>query len=149
MPNSAPPCSEILGHRPVSSVTTSLQERAVAQLGRAPASGAGGRGFESHQPENFRHFHHRSSARSRTTYMKKLTLFALLLLSQVAFVHSSHAQGAQRGKVNTEGATDISRYVISNPEPNWWAQARRGMHGKVVCQLIINQKTGEVDEVKV
>src|SRR5436853_5470099 len=25
--------------------------RAVAQLGRAPASGAGGRGFKSHQPE--------------------------------------------------------------------------------------------------
>ena len=26
--------------------------RAVAQLGRAPASGAGGRGFESRQPDN-------------------------------------------------------------------------------------------------
>ena len=25
--------------------------RAVAQLGRAPASGAGGRGFKSHQPD--------------------------------------------------------------------------------------------------
>ena len=28
--------------------------RAVAQLGRAPASGAGGRGFKSHQPDKKR-----------------------------------------------------------------------------------------------
>ena len=29
-----------------------LHLRAVAQLGRAPRSGRGGRGFKSHQPEN-------------------------------------------------------------------------------------------------
>jgi TonB family protein len=27
--------------------------------------------------------------------------------------------------------------------------ARRGMHGKVVCQLIVNKNNGEVTEVKV
>ena len=32
--------------------------RAVAQLGRAPASGAGGRGFESRQPDSTRTARH-------------------------------------------------------------------------------------------
>lgn len=38
---------------------------------------------------------------------------------------------------------------IYHPEPAWWALGRGGMHGKVVCQLIIDPKNGEVTEVKV
>ena len=38
---------------------------------------------------------------------------------------------------------------IYHPEPNWWGLARQGMHGKVVCRLTIDPKTGDVTEVKV
>jgi hypothetical protein len=38
-----------VAHRPRTKVT--IPFRAVAQLGRAPGSGPGGRGFKSHQPD--------------------------------------------------------------------------------------------------
>jgi hypothetical protein len=37
--------------RRVLRILLAIEVRAVAQLGRAPASGAGGRGFKSHQPD--------------------------------------------------------------------------------------------------
>ena len=46
----APSNAWLFSNRVVSPGVASV-ERAVAQLGRAPASGAGGRGFESRQPE--------------------------------------------------------------------------------------------------
>ena len=45
--------------------------------------------------------------------------------------------------------SELKGICIYHPEPNWWGLARRGMHGKVVCRLTIDPKTGEVTEVKV
>jgi TonB family protein len=45
--------------------------------------------------------------------------------------------------------SELAGVCIAHPEPAWWSLGRRGMHGKVVCQLKINPKTGIVDEVKV
>jgi TonB family protein len=46
-------------------------------------------------------------------------------------------------------SSELKGICIYHPEPNWWGLARRGMHGRVVCRLTIDPKTGEVTEVKV
>lgn len=80
--------------------------------------------------------------------MRRLTVLLLVTLCQILVVGQAHAQaGRASGQVHAD--PEAARYAIASPEPAWWAQGRRGMHGKVTCQMIINQKTGEVDEVKV
>jgi TonB family protein len=73
---------------------------------------------------------------------KVIVLIGLLL--QVASSVPCRAAG-QAGAMST----DVAKYCIYHPDPAWWAQARRGMHGKVTCQMIIDPKNGEVTEVKV
>ena len=44
---------------------------------------------------------------------------------------------------------ELKAVCIYHPEPNWWGLARQRMRGRVVCQLTIDPKTGDVTEVKV
>ena len=70
-------------------------------------------------------------------------LILLALIIQVGYSLPCRAAG-QAGT-----ASDVAKYSVYHPEPAWWAQARRGMHGKVTCQMTIDPKSGEVTEVKV
>jgi TonB family protein len=68
-------------------------------------------------------------------------LIAAWLLIQIAFTLPARAEG--------EIPYQLKNVCLNHPEPAWWSLGRRGMHGKVVCQLKINPKNGEVDEVKI
>lgn len=104
--------------------------RAVAQLGRAPASGAGGRGFKSHQPDSIFH--------PKPDYMKH----SILLLSAIVLIELAAPSYA------VDVPSDVRSYTVSAAEPNWWGLARRGMRGRVVAQMTIDPKTGEVSQVQ-
>lgn len=70
----------------------------------------------------------------------------LLLLSAIILIQLGSTRS---GQASGEIPAELKNVCIYHPEPNWWGLARRGMRGKVVCQLTIDPKTGEVTEVKV
>lgn len=124
--------------------------RAVAQLGRAPASGAGGRGFKSHQPDKKRLKLHgqvlRSpdflSTMSPNTYMRfKIAGIAVIILQWASL--SSHAVQID---VYVGRPPGVIKYVY----PEYPAKfAPYAWSGKGLFLLKVNPKTGEVEEVKV
>lgn len=57
--------------------------------------------------------------------------------------------GSATSRADGELPSELANVCIYHPEPSFWAEARRGMHGVGVFQLIINPKNGEVSEVKV
>ncbi|MEP6603565.1 MAG: energy transducer TonB [Spartobacteria bacterium] len=74
----------------------------------------------------------------------KTSLRSLILLLAVAQMFWS-----VRSDASIEGPANYKNYVVSSPEPAWWSLARRGMRGKVVCQVKIDPKNGDVTEVHV
>ena len=70
-----------------------------------------------------------------------LLLLSVILLIELGPVLPCQASG--------ELPAELKGVCIYHPEPNWWGLARRGMRGKVVCQMTVDPKTGEVTQVKV
>ena len=120
--------------------------RAVAQLGRAPASGAGGRGFKSHQPDE-----KYSTGTSACAYpvpnsvvmnARFKVLFATLFLLLAGFMSPCRATVYVR--------PEWTRFLIKYVDPEYpIVLQRHGVGGSGIFLVKINQKTGEVDEVKV
>ena len=120
----------------------------MAQLGRAPASGAGGRGFKSHQPDKkastkteFRRspdFVDGMSPNPYTRFKIAVTIIALQWASL-----SSHA-------VSIDVYVGRPPGVIKCVYPEYPAKfAPYAWSGKGLFLLKINPRTGDVEEVKV
>ena len=116
-------------------VNLPANRRAVAQLGRAPASGAGGPGFKSLQPDCL--FHGNVLKQG----MRTKWLFALLLILTLT-VEKVHASG--------EIPENLKGICLYAPDPEFPMDlVRRGVRGKGVFRVTIDRSTGKVTEVKV
>jgi TonB family protein len=67
---------------------------------------------------------------------------SILLLSAIVLIELAAPSYA------VDVPSDIRAYTVSTVEPNWWGLARRGMRGRVVAQMTIDPKTGEVTQVQ-
>ncbi len=119
----------------------------MAQLGRAPASGAGGRGFKSHQPDNSRpgtaKFFGKSDflGRMKSYPQHKITIAAIAVFHLVAF-----STQAVEVEVNVGRPPGVINFVYPEYPPKF---APYAWSGKGLFLLKVNSKTGIVDEVKV
>jgi Gram-negative bacterial TonB protein C-terminal len=122
----------------------------VAQLGRAPASGAGGRGFKSHQPDKkrinekaeFRRLADSVDGMLPTLCTRSKITVAIIALLQAVLL-SSHA-------VEIDVCVGHPPGVIKFVYPQYPARfAPYAWSGKGLFLLKVNPRTGDVDEVKV
>ena len=54
---------------------------------------------------------------------------------------------AQVCRADGELPSELRKVCTYHPSPDWWAQARAGQHGRVVCRMTIDPHSGEVTEV--
>jgi TonB family protein len=121
--------------------------RAVAQLGRAPGSGPGGRGFKSHQPDKIWQSPDQIGAPFDSLLMFWPSKNTHLTLSGVITVLVL-LNSVRAGEV--EVFTGRPPGVVKFVSPGYPAKLRPyGWNGKGRFLLKVNSKTGDVDEVKV